>query len=268
MHRVLSLISTVLATCVLLAAAPTSAAPGDMDTTFGSGSGMVRTAIGTGDDRATAIALQPDGKIVVAGYCSNGSNYDFCLARYHSNGTLDSSFDSDGKVTTPIGLSDDQAYAIALQPDGKIVVAGYCSNGNNDFCLARYHPNGALDSSFDSDGTVITSIGPSTDNAYAIALQPDGKIVVAGVCWNGSNDDFCLARYEGGPFGYQNCKLDIDGDGVVLATTDALILARVALGMTGNAVINGISFASHATRTTWPDIRDYLVSQCGMTLAP
>ena len=138
MHRVLSLISTVLATCVLLAAAPTSAAPGDMDTTFGSGSGMVRTAIGTGDDRATAIALQPDGKIVVAGYCSNGSNYDFCLARYHSNGTLDSSFASDGTVITSIGPFTDNAYAIALQPDGKIVVAGACSNGSDwDFCVAR-----------------------------------------------------------------------------------------------------------------------------------
>ena len=439
MHRVLSLISTVLATCVLLAAAPTSAAPGDMDTTFGSGSGMVRTAIGTGDDRATAIALQPDGKIVVAGYCSNGnndfclaryhpngaldssfdsdgtvitsigpftdnayaialqpdgkivvagacsngsdwdfcvaryhsngaldssfnstgtvitsigssddiaqaialqpdgkiivagycgsgsnkdfclaryhtngaldfsfdsdgmvitpigssndfaqaialqpdgkivvaghcwngSNWDFCLARYHSNGTLDSSFDSDGKVTTPIGSSNDEAYAIALQPDGKIVVSGACKNGSDwDFCLARYHPNGALDFSFDSDGKVTTPIGSFIDEVHAIALQPDGKIVVAGYCLGASNSEFCLARYQGGPFGYQNCKLDIDGDGVVLATTDALIHARVALGMTGSAVIRGVGFASHATRKTWPAIRDYLVGHCGMRLAP
>ena len=212
MRRIFSLISTVLAVGALLAAAPTSAAPGDLDLTFGAGTGKVMTAIGTGHDHGRAIALQPDGKIVVAGYCWNGSNYDFCLARYQANG--------------------------------------------------------ALDTSFGSNGTIISPIGSHGDEAYAIALQPDGKIVVAGACDNGSNSDFCLARYEGGPFGYRNCTMDIDGDGVVLATTDSLIHARVALGMTGNAVTNGISFAGHAARQTWPDIRNFLVTQCGMTLAP
>ena len=117
-------------------------------------------------------------------------------------------------------------------------------------------------------GKVVTAVGSSTDTATALALQPDGKIVVAGECSNGSNNDFCLARYEGGPFDSRNCSMDIDGDNRVLATTDMLIGARVALGLTGNAVIGGITFASHATRTTWPAIRDYLVSQCGMSIVP
>ena len=73
-------------------------------------------------------------------------------------------------------------------------------------------------------------------------------------------------RYDGGPFGYQNCKLDIDGDVSVLATTDMLIGNRVALGITGSAVVDGVACAPTATRNTWPLIRDYLVTQCGMSL--
>ena len=164
------------------------------------GSGTAITPIGVGDDYAISLALQPDGKIIVSGVCSNGANSDFCLARYLANGTFDTSFNSTGKVITPIGSSDDYGYSVALQPDDKIVVAGYCVSGANfDFCLARYLANGTLDTSFGSTGKVITAIGSGTDVANSAALQPDGKIVVAGFCSNGTNDDFCLARYDGGP---------------------------------------------------------------------
>ncbi len=196
MRRIFSLISTVLAVGALLAAAPTSAAPGDLDLTFGAGTGKVMTAIGTGHDHGQAIALQPDGKIVVAGFCRGASNDDFCLARYQANGTLDPSFNSTGKVISPIASSKDVGKAIALQPDGKIVVAGHCLNGSNwDFCLARYLVNGALDLSFNTTGKVISHIGSSPNYVFTIALHPDGKIAVAGYCWNGSNYDVCLARY-------------------------------------------------------------------------
>ena len=174
-------------------------ASGTLDVSF-NGSGTVITPIGVGDDYAISLALQPDGKIIVAGVCSNGANSDFCLARYLANGTFDTSFNSTGKVITPIGSSDDYGYSVALQPDGKIVVAGYCVSGANlDFCLARYLANGTLDMSFGSTGKVIAAIGSGNDVANSAALQPDGKIVVAGYCSNGSNDDFCLARYDGGP---------------------------------------------------------------------
>jgi uncharacterized delta-60 repeat protein len=174
-------------------------ASGALDVSF-NGSGTVITPIGVGDDYAISLALQPDGKIIVSGVCSNGANSDFCLARYLANGAFDTSFNSTGKVITPIGSSDDYGYSVALQPDDKIVVAGYCSNGVNlDFCLARYLANGTLDTSFGSTGKVITVIGSGTDVANSAALQPDGKIVVAGYCSNGTNDDFCLARYDGGP---------------------------------------------------------------------
>jgi uncharacterized delta-60 repeat protein len=241
---------------------------GALDASFNT-TGMVVTGFGSGNDLARAIALQPSGKIVVAGECSNGSNSDFCLARYLPSGALDTSFNATGKVITPIGSGNDVARAIALQPDGAIVVTGHCSNGGtDDFCLARYLPSGALDTNFNTTGKVITAIGSGNDAAFGGALQPDGKIIAAGSCSNGSNADFCLARYEGGPFETRNCSMDIDGDNLVLATTDSLIHARIALGLTGNAVIGGITFASHATRTTWPAIRDYLVTQCGMSIVP
>ncbi|MEQ1594931.1 MAG: delta-60 repeat domain-containing protein [Casimicrobium sp.] len=174
-------------------------ATGTLDVSF-NGSGTVITPIGVGDDYAISLALQPDGKIIVSGVCSNGANSDFCLARFLANGTFDTSFNSTGKVITPIGSGDDYGYSVALQPDDKIIVAGYCSNGANfDFCLARYLANGTLDTSFGGTGKVITAIGSGNDVANSAALQPDGKIVVAGFCSNGTNDDFCLARYDGGP---------------------------------------------------------------------
>jgi len=239
-------------------------ASGALDTSFNT-TGKVITP--TGGAVAYNLALQPDGKIVVAGYCSNGTNLDFCLARYLANGALDTSFNATGKVITPMGSGQDSAQSLALQPDGKIVVAGSCYNGtNNDFCLARYLANGALDTSFNTTGKVITPIGSGDDVATSLALQPDGSIIVAGYCSNGTNNDFCLARYEGGPFDAKNCSMDIDGDGRVLATTDSLIHTRIALGITGNAVIGGIAFAPNASRDTWPLIRDFLVTQCGLSL--
>ncbi len=244
---------------------------GSLDNTFGTG-GKVISPIGSSDDVGQAIALQPDGKIVVAGTCWNGSDGDLCVARLEANGATDYGFGFGGKVVTPFGSSYDYGYAIALQPDGKIVVAGACSTtaSGYNFCLVRYRAIGALDPGFGpvGGGKVTAGIGSSDDYGYAMALQPDGKIVVAGRCVSAGKNRFCLARFHGGPFDAKNCSMDIDGDGVVLSTTDALLLARTSRGMTGAAVINGISFASHATRKTWPDIRDYLVSQCGMTLVP
>jgi uncharacterized delta-60 repeat protein len=257
-------------------------ADGSLDASFdgpgGAGNGKFLLPIGSGGEYGRAVALQPDGKIVVAGYCSNGSNLDFCLARLNADGSFDADFDGpsgtgDGSFLLPIGASFDLAAALALQPDGKIVVAGGCSNGSNsDFCLARLNADGSLDASFDGpdgagNGKILLPIGTSHDTANALALQPDGKIVVAGNCIaNSGTYDFCIARLNGGPFGAQNCKFDVDGDGMVTATTDMLIGTRVALGLRGPTVLDGISFPANATRNTWPLIRDYLVSQCGMSV--
>ncbi|MBI5778897.1 MAG: hypothetical protein HZA49_05520 [Planctomycetes bacterium] len=187
---------------------------GVLDTTFDT-DGVVTTTIGSGGDYAQAIALQTDGKILVAGYAFNGLDNNIALARYNVNGSLDTAFDTDGVVITAIGSDDGYASAVAVQTDGKIVVAGYVSNGaNNDFALARYTITGTLDTAFDTDGIVTTTIGSSNDYAYALALQADGKMVVAGNAWNGANDNFTLARYN------TNGSLDttFDTDGIVTTT--------------------------------------------------
>jgi uncharacterized delta-60 repeat protein len=172
-----------------------SAAVGDLDTSFDT-DGIVTTAIGAGGDEAKSVALQSDGKIVVAGYSVNGGTYDFAVVRYNTNGSLDTSFDTDGKVTTAIGASNDYVNSIALQSDGKIVVAGYSVNGGNyDFTVVRYNTNGSLDTSFSGDGIVTTAIGAAHDYVSSIALQSDGKIVVAGYSDNGVSYVFALARY-------------------------------------------------------------------------
>ena len=172
---------------------------GSLDSTFGSG-GEVITPIGSSGATARSVAVQPDGRIVAAGYTSNsyGSDYDFAVVRYNSDGSLDSTFGSGGKVTTAVGSSHDYGYDVALQSDGKIVVAGYSYNGSNyDFAVVRYNSDGSLDTTFGSGGKVRTAMGSSTDRGYSVALQSDGKIVVAGNSSIGtSNDGFAVARYN------------------------------------------------------------------------
>lgn len=158
--------------------------------------GMLTTSIGNFDE-ARSVAVQSDGKIVVAGRSNNGSNYDFSLVRYNSNGSLDNSFDSDGILTTSIGVGDNEAYALAIQSDGKIIVAGISNNGSSiDFTLVRYNTNGSLDNTFDTDGIVTTDIATNTNEAFSLALQSDGKIVVVGNSYNGSDFDFAVVRYN------------------------------------------------------------------------
>jgi uncharacterized delta-60 repeat protein len=149
-------------------------ANGRLDTSFGRG-GKVTTPFGSGNDFANELAIQKDGKLVAAGVSDNG----FALARYHANGTLDTSFGRGGKVTTPIGPGAG-ASALAIQQDGKLVAAGGSDNGHvGVFTLARYNANGTLDTSFGRGGKVTTPIGPGA-GASALAIQQDGKLVVVG----------------------------------------------------------------------------------------
>lgn len=165
-------------------------ADGSPDTGFGRG-GQVLTDFGGSDysqESANAVAIQADGKIVVAGRAQLGTGFDFALARYNTDGTLDASFDGDGFVTTDLGGSDDEAFDVAIQADGSIVVAG---RSGGKFALARYTSSGALDTAFDTDGMVMTSFSGS-DGAHALLIQPDGKIVAAG----SDGTDFTMARYH------------------------------------------------------------------------
>src|SRR5205085_6356209 len=119
----------------------------------------------------------------------------FALARYNSDGTLDATFGSGGKVTTVFGTNGAVALALALQPDGKIVAAGVTASSTSNFALARYNTNGTLDTSFGSGGKVTTNFSGGNDYARGVAIQADGKIVVAGSSNIGLDwPDFALAR--------------------------------------------------------------------------
>src|SRR5439155_1723132 len=188
---------SVLLWAAALALPPAARAnTGDPDPAFGTG-GQVVTPIFSGYDTASALVLQPDGKLVAAGHAYNASNTVFALVRYNTDGSLDGNFGAGGKVTTSIGSIDDEVFALALQPDGKLVVAGYTSSASNTgFALARYNADGSLDTGFGTGGKVTTAIGSVDDEAFALVLQPDGKLVAAGYTNDGSNEDFALARYR------------------------------------------------------------------------
>ncbi|MBK9108470.1 MAG: T9SS type A sorting domain-containing protein [Saprospiraceae bacterium] len=174
---------------------------GMLDVSF-SGDGKIITDIGPDRDRAYAVAIQKDQKIIVAGYTYHQSGNDFALVRYLMDGSLDKSFSNDGIVVQGIGTRFDEASAMVLQEDGKILVAGQAAQPatDADFGLARFTESGVLDKEFSGDGVVITPIGngKSEDESFAIAIQPDGKIVIAGEAENGTNLDFAVARYHSG----------------------------------------------------------------------
>jgi uncharacterized delta-60 repeat protein len=175
------------------------AAMGDLDPSFGSG-GKISTDFFGGGDGVLAIATQPDGKILAAGFAFNSATgFDFALTRYNSNGSLDASFGSGGKVTTDFfGFrGNESAEGIALQPDGKIVLAGDLGLGGFSFALARYNSDGSLDTNFGGGGKVITPFGGTTEGAHAITIQRDGKIVAVGATVTASgNLGFALVRYN------------------------------------------------------------------------
>jgi uncharacterized delta-60 repeat protein len=222
----------VLVGLTVLVIGPARAAPGALDPSFGRG-GAVTTAFGARSG-ISAVVLQPNSKIIAAG----SSDDEITLARYNANGSLDRSFGSGGKVTTPIGSSS-SASAVALRADGKIIAAG---SSDGKFALVRYKPDGSLDSSFGTGGTVTTSFGPGFAGASSLALAPDGRIVAAGR----SLSAFALARYE--PDGSLDTGFGVGGK--VTTTFDPtpyeVWLGEIALQPDGKIVAAGTSSRTFA----------------------
>ena len=202
---------------------------GTLDPAFGGGQGFVTTQFAPGsNDFATAVVLQPDGRIVAAGHSNAGGSADFALARYNTDGSLDDGgpqditpgdrFGANGLVLTDFVLQD-RVLALALDADGRLVAAGCrtCDSNDSDFALARYLSDGRLDPSFDGDGKVATDFPlGGRDIARGVAIQAsDGKIVAGGGADDPAGSDvFALARYlpDGG------LDTSFDGDGRI--TTD------------------------------------------------
>ena len=191
-HFSTTLVLTIVLTNLQI---PAWAADGDLDTSFGGGDGIQITNFSSSYEYASSLAVQSDGKILVAGEMEDGSNYNFAIARYNADGSPDDDFGLSGIITTNVARFDG-IYSIALQSDGKIVAAGYSGNGsNNDFAIARYNADGSPDGDFGSSGITTTDIA-SNDGIKSIAIQSDGKIVAAGYSENGGDNDFAIARYN------------------------------------------------------------------------
>ena len=188
-----------LAGIALAAACSAIAAPADPDPSFGSGGFTVTNfSITSGSARIQGLVQQPDGKLVAAGQSYNGTSWDFALARFNTDGALDETFGVSGVVVTAMAGRDDFGQAVALQADGKLVVAGYVSEDfvsgtppaqwapRPRFAVARYQADGTLDPTFGVGGKVLTSLGepdafgPMDAFAYAVVIQADGNILVGG----------------------------------------------------------------------------------------
>ncbi|MGI8638355.1 MAG: FG-GAP-like repeat-containing protein [Pyrinomonadaceae bacterium] len=219
---------------------------GSLDSTFGTG-GKVTTDFFGFQDYLAAIIIQPDGKIVAAGMVTPVLfNHNFGLVRYNSDGSLDTTFGSGGKVSTDFNGQIDAVNALVLQADGKLVAAG-CAGvaGSLDFALARYNSDGSLDSTFGSGGKVSTDLNGQYDQANALVLQTDGRLVAAGyiVDYKDETPEFSLARYN------SNGTLDSTfGNGGKVITDFGLsgYIAEVALQADGKIVAAGTVYINGA----------------------
>jgi uncharacterized delta-60 repeat protein len=167
---------------------------GALDSAF-SGDGRVTTDFTSGPDAGFEVVLQTDGKIVVVGRAARQGGR-FALARYNADGTLDTSFGGDGRVTTNFTSGDDFAFGVAIQSDGKIVATGRAGGSGGRIALARYNADGALDPSFGGTGKVTTNFTSGDDRADMLAIQADGRIVAAGTANYFGAGRFAVVRYN------------------------------------------------------------------------
>jgi uncharacterized delta-60 repeat protein len=231
----------------------------DGGSAFG-GDGIVTTNVAPRadlEDAAAALAIQPNGRIVGAGWADSGPlfpNSDFAFARYLPNGSLDPGFSGDGRSIVPVGTDPDfpwdEATSLALQPDGRLVAAGWAirrGTGYEDVAVVRLTPAGAADPSFSADGRQTLTASPvgETSAANAVALQANGKIVTAGRTVARHSDlnplDFGLARFE--PDGDPDARFGCDGALTVpIAPGDRLDVAfGLAVQTNGRIVAAGAS---------------------------
>jgi uncharacterized delta-60 repeat protein len=234
-RRSIALAATAAAVFVSVTA---SAAPGDLDLSFGSG-GVATTDFGW-NERGVGAVLQPDGKLVVAGSAFLTDVDGFMLVRYNADGTLDTSFGSGGKVHTH-AVGHVRTRGVALQRDGGIVVIGNGVYDDGSGLLVRYLPNGSVDATFGAAGAVTTDVGLNR----AVAIQRNGRIVAAGAF----NSDFIVARYM--PNGSLDPSFDGDGRVTIGTSIRSEYTEAVAVGKDGKIVLAG---ASSATGDLCPDV--------------
>lgn len=167
---------------------------GKLDRSFGH-KGVNTVDVTKGGDAAYGLARQPDGKLILVGWVNRGGAGDWGIVRFGPKGLLDKTFGNGGTVVTSFGPDYDFAYGVAVQPNGKIVVVGRATRDTTDFGVVRYKANGGLDLTFGGNGKVLTDFFSGDDTARGVAIQPNGKIVVAGVAGAGNKLRIAVARY-------------------------------------------------------------------------
>ena len=215
-------------------------ADGTLDQTF-NGTGRVVVTPSSGNALIRSVALQPDGKTVLAGVGSNGLNFDIIIARLNADGTLDTGFGMGGLLTRTVGNGNDQAYGVAVQNDGKIVIGGYYQTPTSaDTVVLRFMADGSPGPDFGVNGVAIHSFSSDVDEALAMSLAPDGRIVLAGCIRTGAPNDFLVARLM--PDGSADMSFGVNGLTIVpfVATTD--IALGVAVQSDGKVVAAGLAF--------------------------
>ena len=202
------------------------------------------SVISNDENTAAAMVLQSDGKIVLAGIAFNGRDYDFALARLNVDGSLDATFNENGKLLLPMSEGYDRALALATQADGKIIVTGFADtdpNPNHDsraFAVARLHIDGSLDSSFGSGGRAIVPMGSNYDFVNAVEVQSDGKIVLAGNAGYEAAADFAVARLN--PDGSLDSTFNGTGKSIVPMISGGDRANALAIQRDGKIVLGGM----------------------------
>lgn len=215
------------------------AQPGSLDSDFDA-DGRLTTTISSNWDEIFSVLVQPDSKILVAGYTNVGTHTDVALARYLPDGTLDNTFSFDGKVVTSVGNADDYGLDMLLQNDNKILVGGFADDNtlSHDFSILRYNNDGTLDVNFGNNGKVLADFANSSDKCYSIALQNDGKIIAAGSTGS-SQQDIALLRLN--TDGSLDNTFSFDGKVTTDFWGDADFCYSVAVQADGKIVVVGKS---------------------------
>ncbi len=232
-------------------------ADGSVDPSFGGDGGVTDNTGIFSDDYATAVAVQADEKVIVGGYSYTSEDQDLVIVRYLANGTLDPSFGEGGKVISRVSSSNDELAALAIQSDGKILLAGTSHVPNNpDFAITRLNADGSVDETFGSGGLVELDF-QGNDHANALSIQPDGKIVVAGYTGPGLSINFRISpiNVELPSFDFAVARLNPDGsldttfdsDGMRTQSLGADDRATgVAIQKDGKIIVSGTSDADSA----------------------
>ena len=207
---------------------------GALDTSF-NGTGYKDLSFGTLQDRGTCVALQVDGKILLGGTSGNTAEF-FTVARLNSNGTLDTGFGNGGKAQISFNGNESFVQSMVVQTDGKIVLGGYTVSGAKDFALARVNGNGTLDTTFGTNGKVITTLNSSySDLITDLVIEPNGKIIAGGCTSSENNPWMCMVRY------LANGTIDnsFGTNGVVINNDDNSRNCTIARQVDGKIVIGG-----------------------------